>query len=332
MRKILLHIEESNQSELMNMLQNKSTDINKDLLNILSTNRKYQNIKINVDYGWDFIDQLVRNLSLSLVEVEVSCDIFLENLKIPLLTSLKLDNPIIEGLLTCSDKLVKIIASVSGKELWQKRESPIALKNALKVNTNLKILHIDEVLTEGIFEKDLTCQLKNLNEISLKCLKSFDLKLYGNIRNFLNYQINLEHLSIDYPDIFTVQWIYGNLNNLKSLKMKIHFEQNPRDLNLGVNTSIKKLDINITACWQYSMNIKYALRNFITTSPNMEIFSIPSSLELDDFRFLLFNAKKLKKFVQNYDDCLNNYQEIHEQMKQDHENISEYVEFIRVSD
>lgn len=331
MKKIRLSIKEKNHDEVhhMFMMQNKSSEINSDLLDLMSSKRKYQNVKIIVDHGEDLIDQLVRNLSKSLVDVQVSSDVYAEDLKIPSMRYLKLDNPIIDGLTSCSNKLWKLTASVSGKEYWQKRESPVAIKNALKNNHELESLEIDDVLTESIFSDESACDIKmKLKMFSLKCLKSFDELTHSNIRSFLATQAQLEELHIEFPDAFTLQWAYENLKYLTSLKTKVHFETNPREFDLAIS-NLKQLDIDLTANWQYTMNIKYALRTFIKSSPNLEVLVIrmPARLDLDDFRFLLFSAIKLKKFIQNVDDCLTTYREIFSQMSQDHENISESIEF-----
>jgi hypothetical protein len=77
------------------------------------------------------------------------------------------------------------------------------------------------------------------------------------------------------------------------------------------------------------MNINFALKTFITSTPNLEVIKIrmPAALEKDDFRFLLFNGLKLKKVYQNADEWLYTYREIYEQISADHDNISPHVEF-----
>lgn len=331
MRKIRLNVNESNHDEVYNVLDQKISEMNSDILDLLESQRKYQNIKVYVDHGWDFIDQLVRNLAEFLVSIEVSSDIFVENLKIPNLKFLKLDNPLLDGLTTCSNKLKKLAVRMSGREYWLKKESPIAIKSALKKNSQLEVLELDEDLTSIIFESDISTEV----HFKLKCLSiefskiSNDEEIFGNARKFLERQQSLTNLVITFPDSPTIQWIYENVTNLELLQIKIHFEQNPRAFQLLTNGAIKSLDLDISSNWQYTMNIKFALRTFITSSPNLEVLKIrmTSPLEIDDFRFLLFNALKLKKLSQNADECLHTYSEIYEQIRQDHDNISPHVEF-----
>ena len=331
MRKIRLNVNESNHDEVYNVLDQKISEMNSDVLNLLESQRKYQNIKVYVDHGWDFIDQLVRNLAESLVSIEVSSDIFVENLKIPNLKFLKLDNPLLDGLTTCSNKLIKLSVRMSGREYWLKKESPIAIKSALKKNSQLEVIELDEDLTSIIFESNILSEVNfRLKSLSIEFLKfNNDEEIFGNARKFLECQQSLTNLAITFPDSPTIQWIYENQTNLESFQIKIHFEQNPRDFQLISNGAIKCLDLYISSNWQYTMNIKFALRTFITSTPNLEVLKIrmTSPLEIDDFRFLLFNALKLKKLYQNADECLHTYSEIYEQIRQDHDNISPHIEF-----
>jgi len=335
MRKIRLNINESNHDEVYSVLDQKISEMNSDILDILESKRKYQNIKVYVENGWDFIDQLVRNFSSSLVSIEVSSDIFVENLRIPNLKFLKLDNPLLDGLTTCSNKLKKLSVKMSGREYWLKKESPMAIKNALRKNSQLEVIELDEDLTSIIFETDISSEVSfKLKSLSIEFAKfNNDEEILGNARKFLERQQSLTNLVITYPDSATIQWIYENKTNLESLQIKIHFEQNPRDFQLSTNVAIKCLDLDISSNWQYTMNIKLALRTFITRTPNLELFNIrmTSPLEIDDFRFLLFNALKLKKLIQNADELLHTYQEIYEQIRDDHDNISPHVELFNNS-
>lgn len=328
MKKIRLHVEDCNHDEVLKVLENKESKVNINLFELLKTNRKYQNIKINIDHGWDYIDQLVRNLSGSLVDIEVSSDVYVENLKIPELKYLKLNDPLLDGLTTCSNKLKKLTISQTGKEFWLKKESPQAIKRALMKNNDLEILEFDEVLTETIFNENLHEFSFKLKQLFLKCSKSME--IFENLRNFLSSHVNsLVHLNLGNSDTVTTQWIFENLINLKSFQLKIHFDENPRDFDLACNNKIMALDIDITAFWQWTMNIKFALRKFITSSPNIEILILRMNapLDIDDFRFILINAKKLRKFKQNIDDFLSTYQQVYEQIFNDHEGVSATVEF-----
>lgn len=331
MSKIRLNVNESNHDEVYNVLDQKISEMNSDILDLLESQRRYQNIKVYVDHGWDFIDQLVRNLAESLVSIEVSSDIFVENLKIPNLKFLKLDNPLLDGLTTCSNNLKKLAVRMSGREYWLKKESPIAIKSAIKKNSRLEVLELDEDLTSIIFESDISTEVHfKLKSLSIEFPKnSNDEEILGNARKFLERQQSLTNLVITFPDTPTIQWIYENVTNLESLQIKIHFEQNPRAFQLLSNGALKSLDLDISSNWQYTMNIKFALRSFITSSPNLEVLKIrmTSPLEIDDFRFLLFNALRLKKLCQNADECLHTYNEIYEQIRQDHDNISPHVAF-----
>lgn len=334
MRKIRLNVKESNHDEILNVLTQKTSEINSDLLSLLDTKRKYQNIKMDVDHGWDFIDHFVRNLAGSLVDIEVSSDIFVENLKIPTLKYLKFDNPLLEGLTTCSVNLKKLSASLSGKEYWLKKESPIAIKSALKKNLELETLELGDILTDLIFEDDISTQTSfMLTSLHIELSKNNqDEAIYNHVRNFLTQQKNLKNLAITHPDSHTINWIYASMANLESIETKIHFEFNPRSFQLPASETVKCLDLDISSNWQYSMNIKYALRTFVSCSPNLELLKIrmTSPLEIDDFRFLVLNAVKLKQLVQNANDRLYIYQEIYEQMRQDHENISQHIEFLNM--
>jgi hypothetical protein len=332
MKCIRLNVNESNHDEISNILQHKTSEINEGLLDLLNTKRKYQNVKINVDHGWDFIDQLIRNLSCNLIDVEVCSDIYVEDLKIPTLRYLKLDNPLMDGLLTCSNELRKLTISVTANEYWQKKESPKAVRSALKRNSMLEYLEMDAVLTEMIFAENIT-NIANLKliELLIKCTKNFSEEHFSNIRNFLsNQRETLKMLDIEFPDIFTLQYIYEQLEHLKVFKSQIHFEDNPQFFELSLNSNIVELEIDIIAKWCFTMN---ALRKFISCTPNLEIFvsKMRAPLEIFDFRFLLFNAHKLKVFKQNFSDSLKNFTEIYEQMLQDHENISPCVKFIDLS-
>jgi hypothetical protein len=328
MEKIRLHVEDCNHDEVLKVLENKESKINLKLFELLKTQRKYQNIKINIDHGWDYIDQLVRNLSNFLVDIEVSSDIYIEDLKIPQLKFLKLNDALLDGLTTCSNKLKKFSVTQTGKEFWLKKESPQAVKRALMRNEELEILELDETLTEEIFSENFNEFSFNLKELSVKCENS--LEIFGNLRSFLSRQeSSLNFLNIKNCDVFTAQWIFENLTALKSFQLKIHFEENPRDFNLSVNPKIIALDLDITAFWQWTMNIKFALRKFISSAPNLEILILrmPSPLDLDDFRFILTNAKKLRKLKQNVDEYLNIYCQVHEQMCYDHEGVNANIKF-----
>jgi hypothetical protein len=81
------------------------------------------------------------------------------------------------------------------------------------------------------------------------------------------------------------------------------------------------------------MNIKFALRQIILSTPSLEILIIRlrSPLDLDDLRFILLKARKLRKFMQNVDDCLSTYRQVYEQMRDDdHESVSANVEFSHI--
>lgn len=328
MKKIRLHVEDCNHNEVLKVFDNKESNIDEKLFELLRTQRKYQNIKINIDYGWDYIDQLVRNLAKSLVDIQVSSDIYVENLKIPNLKFLKLNDAIFDGLTTCSNKLKKLSASQSGNEFWLKKESPKAIRKALMKNEELEILEIDENLTEAIFSQNFNEFSFKLKELSIECKNS--LETYENLRNFLSrHENSLNLLNIQNCDALMARFIFENLKFLKFFQVKINFNENPRDFDLCVNPKITALDLNITAYWQWTMNIKFALRKFISSSPNVEILILrmPSPLDLDDFRFILINAKKLRKFKQNVDDYLNTYRQVHEQMCCDHEGVNGNIQF-----
>lgn len=326
MKKIRLHVEDCNHDEVLKVLENKESKLNTKILDLLSTKRKYQNIKINIDHGWDYIDQLVRNLSSSLVDIEVSSDIYVEDLEIPHLKFLKLNDALLEGLTTCSSKLQQLSVSQTGKEFWLKKESPKAVRRCLERNRQLEILELDETLTEAIFSENI-CEKFKLKKLSAKCSQS--LEILENLRNFLeNHKSTLHHLQLGNADASTAQLIFENLS-LKSLQLKIHFEENPRDFILTTNHKIVALDLDITAFWQWTMNIKFALQKFIASSPNLEILILrmPSPLDLDDFRFILVNAVKLRKFKQNVNDYLATYRHVYEQMCEENQGVSSNIEF-----
>lgn len=329
MQKIKLNVEDSNHDEVLMVLQNKESTVNTDLFELLKTNRKYRNVKINIDHGWDYMEELIRNLRASLISIEVS-DVYVDDLEFPNLTKLKLDNVLLDGLTTSCDKLTKLSATQSGKELWLKKESPIAIKRALKRNQGLKALELDEALTEVIFRDDISRDINfQLQHLQIKCQKSFD--YFSNIRSFLlMHTASLIHLEIGSIDDTTIEWIYINMKCLKSLQFKIHFENNPRGFHLISHDSVIALDLDLTSYWQWTMNIKFALREIILKTPCLEILILrmPSPLDLDDFRFILVNAPKLRKFQQN-NDCLNSYREVHEQMVAN-ENVSEKVEISNI--
>jgi hypothetical protein len=210
MRKIRLHIDDCNQDVVLQTLQNKDSKINTDLFELLKTKRKYQNVKIKISHGWDYTEELVRNLADSLVDIQVSADIYMEDIKITNLKILKLDNALLDGLTTSSTKLKKLSASLSGKELWLKRESPHAIKKALMKNEELSSLTLDAVLAEAIFSEKISPNFK-LKELVVKCLKTFDEEIYENLRHFLSQQSkSLIYLQIQEISSFTLQHVFLN--------------------------------------------------------------------------------------------------------------------------
>jgi hypothetical protein len=332
MRKIKLHVKESNTNEIYDVFDMKISEVNENLFNILKCTRKYQNIQIDVDHEWDFTDELIRSLSHSLVDIKLSSDVYLEDIKIPTLMYLTIDNPLLEGLTTCSTSLRKLSASVSGKIYWLKKESPSAIRNAMQKNCNLEILELDDVLVEGIFHTDISHEMKfELRELSLNCtLNLANESIVNNIKKFLLSQNQLQVIHLSSIDDSLTQWIYENLPNLQSLSTTIHFEDtNPRRFQLTTHKSLIRLDINITANWQFTTHIKYAFRTVIGSMPNLEVLVLRmlSPLDFDDLRFLIFHAVKLKKMLQSSDDCLQTYRDIYQQMQYDHENLSPQIEF-----
>ena len=270
MKKIKLKINDCNHDEIMELLQRKESKFDTKIFEILKTKRKYENIKIDIDHGWDYVDQIVRNLSNSLVDINVTSDIYCANLKIPNLKFLKLGDALLDGLTSTSNKLEKLSVCHNGKEFWLKKESPEAVRRALKENQKLKILEFDENLTELIFSENLSEISFNLEKFSASC--SNIREIGENLRNFLSSQRDsIQHLSLGCIDSFTTHWIYKEMSKLKSLEVKIHFEENPQNFHLIPNSQIFALDLDITSFWQWSMNIRTALRIFIASTPNLEI-------------------------------------------------------------